>query len=236
VTEESLPAKVDRAFEKASEFYGDELIPIRAAITSIPLIGGGIDLILASEGQRAAKRRLTVLLAAMKERMEQLEESAVDREYLESDEFIDLVLKAFDSATRTRDDEKIRLYARILTESTIRYKREGYSPEEYLHLIADLTPKDLRIARAFYGAAATFPVREEDDDELEASMEAWRRRSEELCKKFDLDYEELLFFLNRIEAVGLVRGVGHTYPGRIAQTYVMTSAFKRLMEFLEFSE
>ena len=63
-----------------------------------PKIGGGIDMIIATEGQKATKKRSFKLIDEMKQRMEQHEEEASNKEYLASDEFIDLVIKAFDSA------------------------------------------------------------------------------------------------------------------------------------------
>jgi len=130
--ERNLPARVkmeraiDRATARAAEQYEENTV-LRAAVVSIPLLGGGLDMIFASEGQRAAKERLYKLIEAIKERTVQLEEEAVSKEYLESEEFIDLVMKAFDSATKTRD-EKIRWYARILTEATVRQKQGSYFP------------------------------------------------------------------------------------------------------------
>ena len=89
-------------------------------------------LVLTSGGARSEERihdLIDALKKDMHERMETVTDRTLDREYLESDEFFDLVMRALDATIRTRDGVKRRLYARILTESTIRSKREGHSPE-----------------------------------------------------------------------------------------------------------
>lgn len=239
MSEENLPEKInrtiDRAVEEASERYA-RMTPLRAVIASIPYLGGGLDVIFMAEGERAFKRRIQMLLHNMKERMESVEEEAVSKDYVESEEFIDLVLKAFDSATKTRDEEKIRWYARILTESTLKAKREGYTPEEYLYLTADLSPKELRIARVLYDLQSLRLVQTGKD--FAPEMDAWEGDSKKLCAEFNLQYDELVFFLKRIEAVGLVRSIGRMSMGNegiVPETYEITPSFRKMMTFLAFS-
>ncbi len=197
-------------------------------------------MIISAEGQRATKERILKLIDEMKQRMEQHEEEAINKEYLASDEFIDLVIKAFDSATRTRDEQKILWYARILTESTVWRKQGDYFPEEYLHLIADLTPLELKVARNFYGSnvrgmGGSSPREEE--------WEAWR---EQVCSDLGVDQATLSMDLSRIAATGLIEPVvsGQNNeeiwmagggPGD-PSFYSVTPAFEKLMEFLELDE
>jgi hypothetical protein len=135
-------AELERRAEEFSVAYEDKML-VRAAVAAIPVIGSSLDLVFSSAGQ-ASRERIHRLIDEMKdymqERMETIENSAFDREYLESEEFRDLVMRAFDATIRTRDAAQRRTYAQILTESTIRSAREGHTPEEYLDLIAALTP------------------------------------------------------------------------------------------------
>jgi hypothetical protein len=135
--------ELERRAEEANVAY-ERNTALRTLVVAIPGIGSIFDMVLASEGQRIYRERIHRLIADMKvdmqERMETVENSALDKEYLESEEFFDLLIKALDATIKTRDETKRRMYARILTESTILSEREGHSPEEYLNLIADLTP------------------------------------------------------------------------------------------------
>ena len=71
---------------------------LRTFVVSIPYLGDGVDVVIATEGQKATKEWIFKLIGETKQRMEQHEEEAINKEYLASDEFIDLVIKAFDSA------------------------------------------------------------------------------------------------------------------------------------------
>jgi len=196
-----------------------------------PKIGGGIDMIIATEGQKATKKRSFKLIDEMKQRMEQHEEEASNKEYLASDEFIDLVIKAFDSAAKTRNEEKIRLYARILTESTVRDKQETYFPEEYLNVLAGLTSRQVEVAWAMYEVQVV--PREERHPEGD---DGWHQEKELLCKKLNLDGTQLKFLLKGLVAAGLVAEIGRTKPGTIATEYSITPAFEEMMSFLDSSK
>lgn len=224
----NLPAKVDEATKKASELYGENTA-LRVMVVAIPYIGGGLDMVFASEGQRAFKERVFKLLEIVRERMETVEEEAVDKKYLESEEFVDLVLKAFEFSTKTRDKEKIRWYAQILTESTMRNKQEGYSPEEYMYLISDLSPQELRVARSLY--------RERPKDNT------WESWTEQVCNEVGTDKADLQLALSRIRSSGLIEeeiaGVDegglyiHTREPKEVLYYRVASPFEKLMKFLE---
>lgn len=161
--------------------------------------------------------------------METVEEEAVDKKYLESEEFVDLVLKAFEFSTKTRDKEKIRWYAQILTESTMRNKQEGYSPEEYMYLISDLSPQELRVARSLY--------RERPKDNT------WESWTEQVCNEVGTDKADLQLALSRIRSSGLIEeeiaGVDegglyiHTREPKEVLYYRVASPFEKLMKFLE---
>jgi hypothetical protein len=169
MTEDNSPrridAKINRGVERASELYADNAA-LRAMVLSIPYLGGGLDVIFTVDGQRAAKERIHRLLEELRQRMAQLEEDAINTEFLGSDAFIDLVIKAFDSATRTRDEEKIRWYAHILAGSTLQQEQAAHLPEEYLHLASELTPKELRVALSAY----------ESQPDLGEPWAEWERR------------------------------------------------------------
>jgi len=54
------------------------------------------------------------LLEVLQEELRGIHENQVDKPYIESEEFFDLIIQALEAAARTREREKISLYARIL--------------------------------------------------------------------------------------------------------------------------
>ena len=230
-------AELERRAEEASVAYEDNMF-LRALVAAIPGIGSTMDLVFSSAGQ-ASRDRIHRLIDAMKddmqERMETIENSALDQEYLESEEFRDLVMRAFDATIKTRDEVQRRDYARILTESTIRSAREGHSPEEYLDLIASLTPLELHVARSLY---KNLPRARYESREAPEVQEAWRRWQERVCAEENIDRADLQLILGRLSSSGLLTEEGGLFPRGFGPAsepplYWVSLAFEKLMQFLE---
>ena len=230
-------AELEKRAEEFSEAYENNLA-FRSLVVAIPGIGSSLDLVFTSGGQRS-NERIRSLINAMKEdmqeRIEAIADSTVDEEYLKSEEFFDLVMKAFDATIRTRDDAKRRLYARILTESTIRSAREGRSPEEYLDLIADLSPLELRVARSLY---TSLPRARCERREAAEVYEAWRRWQDSVCTDASIDSADLRLILGRLDSSGLITEDAALFPSDVGPVdkpplYWVSPAFEKLMQFLE---
>jgi hypothetical protein len=205
MTDPDPSAELERRAEEASVAY-ERNTAFRAAVVLIPGIGSSLDVLFASEGQRIFRERIHKLIDDMQALMETVGDSALDREYLKSEEFFDLVMRAYEATSKTRDEEKRRLYARILTGSTIRYKREGHSPEEYLGLIADLTPRELSVARALHrdwlpGPEEYNRLKHLDRERVEDDWRAWQER---VRAEVGIDAADLLLILNRLRSTGVV--------------------------------
>jgi hypothetical protein len=230
-------AELERRAEEINVAY-EQNTALRTLVAAIPVIGSSLDMVLASEGQRIYKERIRKLIVAMKddmhERMETVEDSALDKDYLKSEEFFDLVIRALDATIKTRDEAKRRMYARILTESTILSEREGHSPEEYLELIVDLTPQELMVARALY---RDWPRRVGDNEGRGDAEEGWKRWQDRVRAEVGLDGTDLQLILGRLrssglatEALGTVRSTPQ--PDDLPEYWVAPS-FEKLMRFLE---
>ncbi len=182
-------------------------------------------------GSQILEERRDRLLRSLSEQMQDLDERTVRKDYFETEEGFDLLIKALDEALRTRSKEKIAFYARILTQSATTYRQGRYFPEEYLNVLAGLTPKQVEVAWTMYEVQEK--PREGYDPE---ASEAWRRQSEEVCKRLGLAQSQLIFMLKGLVASGLVAEIGRTMPGTIAVEYSITPSFEEMMDFLESSK
>lgn len=225
--------KVSEASESALERYSGS-VGTRALIISIPYLGSGIDMILSTYGQNVVNRRFTELFEDMKRRMENLEGEAIDKSYVESEEFIDLLIKALDIVAKTRSKEKIDLCSAILTESTVKSKgTDYYSPEEYLNLIADLTPLDLDVLQQLHRFSSSREIQHNQDD-VQRGWEEWIKK---VCADLNIERADLQLALGRLRASGLVmdsmgsRRIGGVLPDDIPE-YVTLSSMKKMMKFL----
>jgi hypothetical protein len=232
VTEADASAELAKRAEEANLAY-EQNTALRSLVVAIPGIGSSLDIILASEGPRIYRERILKIIEAMQEHMQTVEDRAIDKKYLKSEEFFDLILKTLDSAIKTRDESKLRLLARILTESTIRSKREGYSPEEYLDLIADLTPRELMVARALYRDW----TRTVGENLAGGDEEAWRHWQDKVRAEVSIDRADLQLILGRLRSTGLVTEMLHsiriTPLADDVTEYWVSPSFEKLMRFLE---
>ncbi len=163
---------------------------------------------------------------AIAEHLAALEEQAVRKDYFQTPEGFDLLTKALDESRRTRSKEKRDLYARILKGAIADFEQKEYSAEEYHHLVADLTPKELDIARVLYEI-------QDGQEYKEWDWDIWSPQREEVSERCSVDESELSLFLNRIASTGLINKVNLMYPGASVDSYKISPSFEKLMEFLE---
>ena len=222
-----MKEEISQRLAKAVQVYSNNTV-LRVIVNAIPYIGGSLDVLLWGRGHRIAQERLKSLLEQLQTDMGTLNENMIDRTFIESEEWFDLVVKTLESAARTRDSEKIRLYSRILRNSVIRRKRETYSPEEYLTILAELTPREVELAKAIYAQQSDNP--KENENELQwATRKGWGN----LAAESGLDEKDVIFLLKRLERTGLIREVTGFYLGYEGGKYVITEAFRKLMDYLE---
>jgi DNA-binding MarR family transcriptional regulator len=160
--------------------------------------------------------------------MDTLKENMIDRAFLESEEWFDLVVKTFDSAARTRDSEKISLYSRIIRNSVIQSNRKTHDPEEYLMVLSELTPREVKLAKAIY-AQQKDGQKENENELLWVYGKGWKN----LAAEAGLDGNDLVFLLKRLERTGLIKEITGTYLDYEGGVYVITEVFRKLMNYLE---
>jgi hypothetical protein len=125
---------------------------LRALLSFVPYIGGTLVELFAGKGQQIIEERRNDFLRLLSERLEDVEEGAVKKDFFETPEGFDLLIKALDEARKTRSNAKRELYARILVgAATVPPEQGETSAEEYLYLISGLTLRELEVARKMYG-------------------------------------------------------------------------------------
>jgi hypothetical protein len=210
---------------KVSEVYAENAV-LRALFNAIPYIGGSLDILFASKGQKIIQSRLAQFLEDLKVEMNHLKENMIDNEYLESEECFDLVLRALEAAAKTRDREKIRLYSKVLRGAVTIQNRKEYSPEEYLGILAELTPKEIEVARVIYSQQSDRPQNDENEVQW-AIRKGWKQLSEQ-CS---IPKEDLPFILLRLQRSGIIHEITGTYGGS-SGVYIVTESFRKLMRYL----
>jgi DNA-binding ferritin-like protein (Dps family) len=217
---------ISEKLQLAAQAYSNNTI-LRAAVNIIPYIGGSLDVLISSKGYKVVQKRIESLLEQLQRDMSSVKENMIDHTFLESEEWFDLVLKALESAARTRDSEKIRMYSKILRNSVIQDKHKTHSPEDYLMVLAELTPREVQLAKVIYIQQKEGPG--ENENELHwASSKGWKN----LAVESHLEGEDLPFLLKRLERCGLIREITGTYLDYTGGVYAITDVFRKMMRYI----
>ncbi len=220
-----MPQEISKKFEGAIEVYSQNTV-LRTTISSIPFIGGPLDVLLSSEGQKIVQARVMQMFKNLKREMRCVQESMIDKKYLESEEFFDLILRGIEAATKTRDREKVHLYAKVLRGAVTIQNREEFSPEEYLSILTELTSREIEVARVIYEQSERTP----NTDGLQWIAEKKLPQLSARCRS--IPREDLQFILLRLQPSGLIRELVGTYFDYTGGTYIITKVFQKLMHYL----
>jgi len=130
---EEKPPSLRESLETSLEVIAEDPI-LRVLLKRVPLVGDSLTEIAVGKGQQIIEARREEFLQLLAEHLASLEEQAVRKDYFQTPEGFDLLIKALDEAHKTRSKEKRDLYARILRGAIVDFEQNKYSAEEYFYL------------------------------------------------------------------------------------------------------
>jgi hypothetical protein len=205
-----------------------EMTVFRAMINTIPYVGGSIDVMLSNNAQKITGRRINLLLETLKNDVKKVKEEVIDREYLETEEFFDLIRKIMEATIKTRDNEKIQLYSRILCNAMLKDSAAKNLAEDYLSVLAELSLRELHLAKVIY--RMQYNKIKQKNNELQMAVKAgWN----DLPNKAKILANELDFLLKRLERTGLIKEITGGYTNYSGGVYIITPTFVSLMNYLK---
>lgn len=216
---------LEKVSDRATVAYSG-LSWLRLLVTSVPYIGGPIDLIMSTQAGKFIQKRIETLLQNLANEVEKLDEKTIDKEFLESEEFFDLLALAMEAAARTRHKEKICLYARVLSGATITHKRKHDDPEQYLKILSELSLRELQLLAAIVQARQEVDG-QKDKELIGTGPLAWGKLAE-TTRSVPEDIEYLLV---RIQGTGLIQRDIRTVAGYNAN-FKFTPLFDKMMAFI----
>lgn len=210
--EDSLDAKNTDIVIKLSEWYlGTDWL--RIALQAVPY-GGSFDYILGAEGRRIEKERIEHLLNSLGADLKALEQEKIDKTYLKSEDFFDLLTQALKKTTRIGNQEQINFIARIVRGAITGEVQAIADPKSLIDVLAELTADEALLLSGIYKMK---PATGSFEDNLRPYI------PEEL-------FHRLQFLLKRVERTGLIVELTHKVGG--AGYYTLTSTGKDLCDFV----
>jgi len=189
-------------------------------------------------GKGFQERRLLQTINDLYEEISQIDESKIDKSFLTTEEFYDFIMKTFENCRKTRHNDKIRLYCKILLGSLIiDYINERYSVEDFLSFSSELSPTDLQVGLEIYKRQKNMPEKfnfeSKENTELEFTV---RTGWHEIRDALEMNETDFKIALHKLSRAGLIKEIVGTYVSYTGGHYLITPAFRRLMDFIRYSK
>ncbi len=211
-----IKTTIDKGLEKYSESI------FLRVITNLFIPGGPIlDIILGTKRSNITQERLMHFFKILQHAINLLQQNTIDYDYINSEEFYDIIIKSVDASIKTRDREKIAFYAKIIKNSIPIQDRYTFYPEDYLSILIELTPREFEVARIIYGKEKEIL---EEKSQTIIDLEKVSKNCPFIPK------EDISFILIRLMRVGLLLPTSGWGGG---VQYAITEVFRKIMQYLQ---
>ena len=130
--------------EKISERYSNTMW-LRYIVAGVPYIGGGLDIHLSQEVQKYRERRIIAVLDAASRKIEQLGEAKLDKKFLASEEWFDLVISSLEKAVKVRDEKRLSAVGNVLAYSATCSTDLTIHPVDLVSILTELSDQEAHI-------------------------------------------------------------------------------------------
>lgn len=114
----------------------------RIIINAIPYIGGSLDVALSAKWNDFQQKRIDDFLNKLSLELELIQEDKLDKAFINSEGFFDIVYNIVKDITASRLSEKRTIYAKILKDS-LEEGQDIYNLESLIKQVEDLKEKDM---------------------------------------------------------------------------------------------
>jgi hypothetical protein len=118
--------------------------------SAIPGIGGTIATAIAMLETEKVSRRLGALMQEVHQLYAGIQTDKLDRDYVQSEAFEEVVMAAIEAGRRSSSREKRRMVAATLVGTVTIDRPPGLDVEALLDMLGGLSSEDLRVARLLY--------------------------------------------------------------------------------------
>ena len=215
----------------ASEHYTND-IGQRAVISNIPFIGSTIDNIFTSKASKYFNERIEFFIQCATEEFDSIDENKLDREFLETEEFYDLITSLIENSVKTRHHERVRLYSKLLKSKATKRIPEKYVTDDFTHIISELTPKDILIISQIQLINLDFVKQKESSESPEKIFDFIALKC--FHNKTNYSESEIVFSLAKLSKLGMLNEYysGNTFGVTPGGDYKTTDIFEQIISIL----
>lgn len=204
---------------------------LRFKIISIPIVGNYIDVAYTESIQTIRERIL-------KNSIEELDEKKIDKEYLNSLEFLNLLVLTYKMALDEIELDKIIFFSKLIKNSLESSEEERKYNFDYIKIVHELSIDQMHLLHEIYiQQKDLYKFREESPEYNELNLvhecTDWKNLPNILHDKYGIDENDLNFLLKRTESTGLIREITGSYIGYDGGTYIMNETLRKFMDRLD---
>jgi len=122
---------------------------VKSAIAAIPFVGQALNEALFDARSRIKQNRLNAFFQSVATSVAALQESALDRDYITSEEFSDLMEDLTHRVANTRAHEKRERFRRVLLTAMQGRRSPNFEPM-YLTILQEITEEELCVLAGFH--------------------------------------------------------------------------------------
>ena len=206
-------------------------IALRSKMVTIPIFGSYMDVVY-TESMQAIKEM------AFRNSLEELDEKKIDKEYLNSLEFLNLLVRTYKMALDEIEMDKIIFFSKLIKNSLESSEEERKYNFDYIKIVHELSIDQMHLLheikkkkKDLYKFSDEYP--EYNELNLVHECTDWKNLPKILNDKYGIDEDDLNFLLKRTESTGLIREITGTYLEYDGGTYIMNETLRKFMDKLD---
>lgn len=205
-------------------------IALRPKLISIPVFGNLID-VCYTETVQAIKD------ISFQNSLEKLDEEKIDKEYLTSLEFYNLLVQTFKMILDEIERDKVIYYSNLIKNSLESSKQDRKYTFDYIKIVHELSIDQMYLLQEIYiQQKDLYKIKEEHPEYYELTLVErhtdWENLPKILYEKYRIVEEDLNFLLKRTESTGLIHEINGSYFDYSGGTYIMNESLRKFMDSL----
>lgn len=195
-------------------------------------LGVAIDEVFYGIGERLRAKRIEKLAEFLELELLRIDSEKLDKEFLYSDEFHDLVLLVIDKTIRSRQDEKIKIFSMILSSSILPKKQTIDDLEDFTEIVSSLTTSDILVLKGFWKKESQLKKEKELSDKPSQFFDLVM--AETLKEGLNIPNDDISYSLSKLNSLGLIKEffAGNTLGMDGGGCYKSTGKLNKLMLLL----
>jgi hypothetical protein len=224
----SIKDIVSKVKDKLENYSTD--IALQNTILSIPG-GPAIDVLIREIGSKISQQRIAETIHAIQFELDRLDSIKIDRDYVISEEFYDLVIRIFYQSVKDRVYEKKVIFAKILSRSLLTENKDlRENNEDFVNLLEDLSIQDLTLLKHIYDQQREMnPRTNPAEGTYNELLTVWGSGWKELQSKSQLTNEQYQISLLKLTRSGFIKEITGSYVDYLGGTYIITPILKKLL-------